>query len=227
MLRAVYGESWARLAEMSSWAYSKTMPAETTSQFSKDDSSQIKRQIFRSLEAKSLRSRPLATRIADTLTNRTSTPTFLFLNALIFIVWISYNSGMLPSAVPFDPYPFGFLTMAVSLEAIFLSIFVLVSQNRAAQIATLRDELNLRINLIAEQEITKILKMQADLHRKLKVPDYDDAELLRMIKDIDTNSLEQSILKELNRADEPIFRSITKQEFPELIKHLTGGKKKK
>lgn len=117
--------------------------------------------------------------------------------------------------------------MAVSLEAIFLSIFVLVSQNRAAQIATLRDELNLRINLIAEQEITKILKMQADLHRKLKVPDYDDQELLRMIQDIDTNSLEQSILKELDRADEPLLRSITKQEFPEILKHLTGQKKRK
>lgn len=188
---------------------------------------QIKRHIFRSLEAKSLRSRPFATRVADSLTNKSSTPTFLFVNAFIFVLWISYNVGIIPGVQPFDPYPFGFLTMAVSLEAIFLSIFVLVSQNRAAQIATLRDELNLRINLIAEQEITKILKMQADLHRKLKVPDYDDQELLRMIQDIDTNSLEQSILKELDRADEPLLRSITKQEFPEILKHLTGQKKRK
>ncbi len=191
------------------------------------DAPKMRRYFFRTLEAKSLRSRPLTTRIADQLTGLSSTPTFLFVNAFVFISWIALNSGLVPGFTPFDPYPFGFLTMAVSLEAIFLSIFVLVSQNRGAQIATLRDELNLRVNLIAEQEITKVLKMQLALHKKLKITEDVDEELERMIKDVSTSSLEQSILEQLERADQPLFHSITKKEFPELISVLTGTRKKK
>lgn len=191
-------------------------------------SPKFKRYIFRSLEAKSLRSRPLATRMADELTELCSSPTFLFLNAGFFIFWIVLNSGLIPGFVPFDPYPFGFLTMAVSLEAIFLSIFVLVSQNRAAQTATLRDKLNLRINLIAEQEITKLLRLQVALLKKLKLDDdlRKDAELAFMLKDVDAGSLEQTILDQLERADQPLLHAITKQEFPEIIQALTGAKKR-
>src|SRR5688572_17134756 len=106
-------------------------------------STQVRKQLYRALEAKSLRSRSVSTKIADSLTAITSTPLFLFLNAFFFIAWVVINNGLIPGITPFDPYPFGFLTMVVSLEAIFLSIFVLVSQNRAAQIATLREELHL------------------------------------------------------------------------------------
>lgn len=192
--------------------------------------SKFKRNIFRTLEARSLRSRPLATRMADELTQLCSSPTFLFVNAGFFIGWIVLNSGFIPGFAPFDPYPFGFLTMGVSLEAIFLSIFVLVSQNRASQTATLRDELNLRINLIAEQEITKLLRLTVAMQKKLNVLDKksdDDKELEHMLKDVDASSLEQTILEQLERADEPLLHAITKQEFPEIIQALAGGKRRK
>ncbi len=208
--------------------YHEYMPQNTQS--TAPNSSKFRRYIFRSLEAKSLRARPLATRFADELTDLCSSPAFLFINALVFITWIVVNIGVLPGIEPFDPYPFGFLTMAVSLEAIFLSIFVLVSQNRAAQIATLRDELNLRVNLIAEQEITKLLKMQVELLKKLRLLDKetkDDDELEFMLKDISASSLEQSIIDQLQRADQPLFHAISKREFPEIIQALTGTKKKK
>ncbi len=192
--------------------------------------SKFKRHIFRTLEAKSLRSRPLTTRMADELTTLCSSPTFLFLNAGFFLGWILLNSGLIPNFVPFDPYPFGFLTMGVSLEAIFLSIFVLVSQNRASQTATLRDELNLRINLIAEQEITKLLRLTVAMQKKLNLLDKNsktDSELEFMLKDVDAGSLEQTILDQLERADQPLLHAITKREFPEIIQTLAGTKKKK
>lgn len=192
--------------------------------------SKFKRNIFRTLEARSLRSRPFATRMADELTMLCSSPAFLFLNAAFFILWIVLNSGLIPGFVPFDPYPFGFLTMGVSLEAIFLSIFVLVSQNRASQTATLRDELNLRINLIAEQEITKLLKLQVATLQKLNLLDKeikDDTELEHMLKDVSASSLEQTILEQLERADQPLLHAITKHEFPEIIQALAGTRKKK
>ncbi len=98
-------------------------------------------------------------RIADTIAAFAGSLTFLALNALWFIVWIVWNT--LPGTPKFDPYPFGFLTMAVSLEAIFLSIFVLVSQNRQGAKDRLRADLDYQVNLKAELEI-------AHLHEKVE-----------------------------------------------------------
>lgn len=195
-------------------------------QTEKSETQKLRRYFFKTLEAKSLKKRPFSTKFADKLTAFSSTPKFLFVNAFIFVAWIVLNLNVIPGLVPFDPYPFGFLTMAVSLEAIFLSIFVLVSQNRASQTATLRDELNLRVNLIAEQEITKILKMQLALNKKMRVSKEMDEELESMIQDVSASSLEQSILEQLERADQSLFQSITKKEIPELFTSI-GGKKKK
>lgn len=166
-----------------------------------------RKQIFKALEATSLRKRTWATRLADHLTIYTSTPFFLFLNVGFFILWISANTGMIPGITPFDPYPFGFLTMVVSLEAIVLSIFVLISQNRAAQIATLREELHLRINLIAEQEITKSLEMLLALQKKAGI-ENDDPEMEKMLGTINPDQLEASIEKQLAEADKSLVSEL-------------------
>lgn len=162
-----------------------------------------RKQIFKVLEAKSLRKRSWSAKLADHLTSYASTPLFLFLNAGFFVVWISINVGFIQGIKPFDPYPFGFLTMVVSLEAIVLSIFVLVSQNRAAQIATLREELHLRINLIAEQEITKCLEMLLALQEKAGIA-KDDPEMEKMLNTINPTELEQRIEEQLARADKSL-----------------------
>jgi uncharacterized membrane protein len=186
-----------------------------------------RKQLFRALEAKSLRSRDWPTRTADTLTAWSSTPFFLFLNMVLFAIWIALNTGWVPGLKPFDPFPYGLLTMAVSLEAIMLSIFVLISQNRAAQIATLREELHLRINLIAEQEITKTLKILAHMRKKMGIRS-EDTELEKMIEDIDTSDLEQSINDQLERAGKSnsVFRSLTKREFGTVLSSVLGLPKK-
>jgi CRP/FNR family cyclic AMP-dependent transcriptional regulator len=93
-------------------------------------------------------------RIADVIAVFSGSIPFLILNALWFIGWIVGNT--LPFVRHFDPYPFGFLTMVVSLEAIFLSIFVLVSQNRQAAKDRLRADAEYEVNLKAELEIRQL-----------------------------------------------------------------------
>jgi len=97
-------------------------------------------------------------RVADWIAWFSGSMPFLFLNGLWFIVWIVINT--LPLGLPaFDPYPFGFLTMIVSLEAIFLSCFVLISQNRQAEKDHVRSDIEYDVNIKAELEV-------AHLHEK-------------------------------------------------------------
>ena len=93
-------------------------------------------------------------KIADVIAVFSGSIPFLVLNALWFTIWIVWNTA--PFLTHFDPYPFGFLTMMVSLEAIFLSIFVLVSQNRQAAKDRLRADAEYEVNLKAELEITHL-----------------------------------------------------------------------
>jgi uncharacterized membrane protein len=108
-------------------------------------------------------------KIADVIAAFSGSITFLFLNALWFFTWIAWN--VFPKIPHFDPYPFSFLTMVVSLEAIFLSIFVLVSQNRQAAKDRLRADAEYEVNLKAELEVTH-------LHEKV---DFLTEELLARI----------------------------------------------
>lgn len=91
---------------------------------------------------------------ADVIAAFSGSLTFFFLNLAWFVVWIGWN--VTPGLPHFDPYPFGFLTMTVSLEAIFLSIFVLISQNRQAAKDRLRADAEYEVNLKAELEITQL-----------------------------------------------------------------------
>ena len=120
---------------------------------------------FRSFEAKSLRTRSLLTQVSDRLTEICGSTTFLVLHILWFTSWIIINTGNFPPIAPFDPYPFGFLTLIVSLEAIFLALFILVSQHRQSYTTTIRDEVHMGVSLIIEEEITKILGVLAEIRR--------------------------------------------------------------
>ena len=86
-----------------------------------------------------------------------------------FLVWIGLNLGWIGGIEPFDPFPFPFLTMTVSLEAIFLALFVLASQNRLARQSDMRAHLNLQIDLLAEREMTAVLRLLQDLTAHLGV----------------------------------------------------------
>lgn len=169
---------------------------------------EIRRQFFKSFEAKSLRSRSFLTQAADDLTAICGSTTFLIFHVLLFVVWISINLGyFVPIIGPFDPFPFGLLTMVVSLEAIFLSIFVLVSQNRSSYISTIRDEVHLGVNLVAEEEITKILEVLAEIRRELGIK-KPDPQLEKMLERIDASYIERSILGQMGRANKSLVKTM-------------------
>ncbi len=133
--------------------------------------------------------------VADLFTRYFGTVSFLILNILFFAVWLVLNTPEF-GFVPFDPFPFGFLTMAVSLEAIFLSIIVLISQNRQSKIADIRQRIEFEVDVRAEEETTKILNMLHGLHKHLGIKTEKDGELERMERHMDLGEIQRSIEKE-------------------------------
>ena len=115
-------------------------------------------------------------RLADWITRFSGNMLFLYLHALWFGLWILVNVGTHP-LVGFDPYPFGLLTMIVSLEAIFLSTFVLISQNKMGEVADARSDLDLQIDLLSEYEITRILRLVDAIADKMGIEEAADPEL--------------------------------------------------
>ena len=130
------------------------------------------------LEAAAMAHRGAVDLIADRIARFAGRPVFLVLHVAWFTVWIAINVS--PGIRHFDPFPFTFLTLVVSLEAIFLSAFVLISQNRAALVSERRNQLDLQINLLTEQENTRMLKVLGAIAKKLGVVVTDDpsAEVL-------------------------------------------------
>lgn len=135
-------------------------------------------------------------RIVDKIVTAAGTMKFLIVNAVFFVVWILWNNGAIPGFKIIDPFPFVLLTTAVSLEAIFLSILVLISQNRQARIADLREEVDLQINMISEEEITKIIHTLAHIMKSLKI-ESKDPELKEMMQPIDTEEIESRLMEEM------------------------------
>jgi uncharacterized membrane protein len=99
-----------------------------------------------------------ADRVADAITSFSGSMRFVWVNVLLFAGWVVFNLA-LPKPRRFDPFPFSLLTLVLSVEAIFLSIFILISQNRAARVSEKRSHLDLQLNLLSEQENTKMLLM--------------------------------------------------------------------
>jgi uncharacterized membrane protein len=104
--------------------------------------------------------RTFSQKLADLLASIAGDMRFVYFSVIWFTVWISWNVGLIPGLKPFDPYPFSFLTLVVSLEAIFLATFVLVSQNRQAEREKVRNNIEYEVNIKAELEIR-------DLHNRL------------------------------------------------------------
>ena len=130
------------------------------------------------------RKKGLQEKTADLLTMFSGSMTFVMVHAIWFGVWIAFNIGLLGSKQPFDPFPFSLLTLVVSLEAIFLSTFVLISQNHAGRVAEKRAELDLQINLLAEHEITRLIKLMDAVADHLGVDVAEKPEVEELKKDV-------------------------------------------
>jgi uncharacterized membrane protein len=127
------------------------------------------------LEQVSSAKRTLADRMAEFVARFCGSITFVWIHAALFASWIAWN--VLPGLHHFDPYPFIFLTLCVSLEAIFLSSFILISQNYEMRLSDRRNQLDLQINLLSEQENTKMLQLLDRIARKLEVTEEDDPDI--------------------------------------------------
>lgn len=158
------------------------------------------------LRAREIRNRGLEERAADVITEFSGRMTFVYVHALWFLVWLALNSGRF-GVRAFDPYPYSLLTMVVSLEAIFLSTFVLISQNRLSAEADKRAELDLHIGLLTEHELTRVLKMLDEIQDKLGIDNDSDDELHELEKD----TRPEDVLDEIARADERYVKRKTRE----------------
>ncbi len=143
--------------------------------------------------------RTLQDKLADAITDFSGHMGFVYLHFVWFAGWIGWNLGAF-GARPFDPYPFGLLTMIVSLEAIFLATFVLISQNRISDEADRRANLDLQIGLLTEHEITRGLKMLDQIHHRLGLKEEAGTDL----KELEAEVRPEDVLKEIETAEHRI-----------------------
>ena len=141
-------------------------------------------------------------RMADTITSFSGRMKFIYLHIVWFTVWILWNSGLF-GLQPFDPFPFGLLTMIVSLEAIFLATFVLISQNRMGEQSEQRADLDLHIDLLTEYELTRVLQMLDAIQDKLGISNEEDAELA----DLEMETKPEEVFAEIERLHDRVTKS--------------------
>jgi uncharacterized membrane protein len=133
-------------------------------------------------------------KLADAITAFTGSMRFVYLHLVIYGGWIAWN--LIPGIPHFDP-TFVILAMAASVEAIFLSTFVLISQNRAQAATDKRDDLDLHINLLAEHELTRLIEMVSAIAQKLEVRTGAEHEVAEITKDV----APEVVLKEIEQQD--------------------------
>ncbi|HEX4613703.1 MAG TPA: DUF1003 domain-containing protein [Urbifossiella sp.] len=137
----------------------------------------------RDLATEVRRRRTRLDRITDAMSGFAGSPRFLAAQAAAVLGWVGLNTGAVPGARPFDPFPFEFLNFVLAVEAILLATVVLMTQNRQGREAAEQAELHLQIGLLAEQEATKILEMLQALHGRLGLhAAAADRELGEMIR---------------------------------------------
>jgi uncharacterized membrane protein len=154
------------------------------------------------LEREALHDRSRLDRFTDAVTSVAGSPLFIVAHAAWFAAWVALNVMRVPA---FDPYPFGLLVLIVSLEAIFLSTAVLMTQNRMQRQADKRAHLDLQVNLLAEQELTTMLKMLTGICQRLDVQvAARDGRVEQLLADTDIHKIAVALDRELaGAATEP------------------------
>jgi len=146
------------------------------------------------LRLKASRERGLQDRAADAITSFSGSMAFVYLHVAWFAVWVLLNTGSFGVSA-FDPFPYGLLTMVVSLEAIFLSTLVLITQNRLSEEVENRADLDLHIGLLAEHELTRVLQMLDAIQNRLGIENHTASELA----DLEMETKPEDVLAEIAR----------------------------
>ncbi len=138
----------------------------------------------------------LQDRVANAMTAYSGSMLFFYVHIAWFLIWFILNTGHL-GITPFDPYPYGFLTMVVSLEAIFLATFVLISQNLLAKEAERLTDLGLQTGLLTEHELTRVLQMLRAIQEKIGISNDNDSNLAD--SDLVMETRPEDVLAEIER----------------------------
>lgn len=131
-------------------------------------------------------------KLAHALTRFTGSMTFVLLHLVAYGLWIAINVGWLPGVPRFDP-TFALLAMEASVEAIFLSTFILIAQNRMMAAATQRADLDLQVSLLAEHEVTQLIHMVREMAKQMGIEAADDPELNELSEDVHPELVLQTI----------------------------------
>lgn len=145
------------------------------------------------LEKKAIHRRSAAEQLADKVTGLAGSMPFIILHVVWFGGWIAVNAELIPGLAPFDEFPFSFLTLVVSLEAIFLSLLVLMSQNRMIKESDKRAHLDLQLNMLAEQEATMVLRMVHRIGKHLGLDEEIDEGARHLEQKTDVDQLAKKL----------------------------------
>ena len=148
-------------------------------------------ELIRELEESAKQDRSPSDKVAEVIAKFCGSMTFVWVHIIWFGVWTVIN--IFPGLPHIDPFPFTFLTLVDSLEAIFLSTFILISQNHDAKISERRNHLDLQINLLSEQENTKMLAMLQAIAAKVGADLEEDPHLQAMSAETEPEKVVQQI----------------------------------
>jgi uncharacterized membrane protein len=144
----------------------------------------------------------LGERIGQVISDFVGTMRFVTLQSLAMVGWIAWN-GLAPRAMRFDPYPYGLMTFIVSLEGVLIATFVLIAQNRMSRQSDERDHLNLQISMLAEQEMTLMLKLLRRVAERLEIPAASEEEerAEKLSEETNVYELVKSLRRELPQGE--------------------------
>ena len=149
-------------------------------------------------EEEALERRSYSERFADSVGVFAGSLTFVVLHLLLLIAWLVMNSGKFSGVRPFDRYPFSLLGVIVAVEAVILSSFILMRQNRMMRRGERRDHLNLQIDLLSEKEITKLLQMVRAICGRMGLENImADKEIRELSQNTSIESLSQTLEERL------------------------------
>jgi uncharacterized membrane protein len=121
------------------------------------------------LEHEALERRSTGERVSDAIAKFVGSIAFILVQILLVLTWSAINLHAIPRVKPFDPFPFGILALVIAFESVFLTIFVLISQNRMTRQADRRSHLDLQVGMLSEQELTTMLQMQHKICERLGI----------------------------------------------------------
>ncbi|HEV7699736.1 MAG TPA: DUF1003 domain-containing protein [Pyrinomonadaceae bacterium] len=153
------------------------------------------------LEEEQRSHRTFGERLSEVIAAFCGSMTFVYVHVVWFGLWITANVAT--ERFAFDPFPFTFLTLVVSLEAIFLSTFILISQNHDTQLSERRNHLDLQINMLSEQENTKTLELLQAIAEKVGVSCTDES-MTALLEKADPKTMVEQILEASNENTEDV-----------------------